>query len=86
MSTILMISARQGWVSAAIFLAIMAVRGGEVAHAQSADTGLALGPVRLTGDEPSYLRTLSSAFDIQGHRESPTSPEGSSATAISCST
>jgi lipid A 3-O-deacylase len=68
--------ARHGSVLAASLLAIVTALCGGAARAQSAGTGLALGPVQLTGDEPSYLEFGAGAFDTQGHRESPTSPEG----------
>jgi hypothetical protein len=66
--------ARHGSVLAASLVAIVTALGSEAAHAQSA--GPALGPVRLTGDEPNYLEFGAGAFDIQSHRESPISPEG----------
>jgi len=39
--------------------------------ARPMDAGL-----QLLGDEPSYLDLGAGAFDIQGHREAPTNPEG----------
>jgi lipid A 3-O-deacylase len=33
-------------------------------------------PLQIMGDEPSYIDLAAGAFDIQGHRESPTAPEG----------
>jgi lipid A 3-O-deacylase len=35
-----------------------------------------LGPVRLVGNEPSYLDLGAGAFNVQGHPESETLPEG----------
>ena len=58
-------------------LALLAVLGlgGSAALAQSptrpADRGL-----QVLGDEPSYLDLGAGAFDMQGHRASPTSAEG----------
>jgi lipid A 3-O-deacylase len=46
------------------------------ARAQSDTSGLDLGPLRLEGDGPSYLDFGVGAFDIQGHPEAPTAPEG----------
>jgi hypothetical protein len=46
------------------------------ASAQSSASGLNLGPLRLAGDEPSYLDFGAGAFNTQSHRESPTTAEG----------
>lgn len=56
-----------------VLLALLGLGGG-AALAQSpspADREL-----QLLGDEPSYLDLGAGAFDIQGHREAPTAPEG----------
>ena len=57
-----------------VLLALLGLGSG-AALAQSspspADRGL-----QLLGDEPSYLDLAAGAFDIQGHREAPTAPEG----------
>ena len=37
---------------------------------------MALGPIRLLGDEPSYLGLGAGAFNTQAHRTSPTAAEG----------
>ena len=49
--------------------------GAEAASAQTGASPADRGP-QLLGDEPSYLDLGAGAFDIQGHRESPTSGEG----------
>jgi hypothetical protein len=46
------------------------------AQAQSSASDLNLGPIRIAGNESSYLDFGAGAFDIQGHHEAPTSAEG----------
>jgi len=48
--------------------------GAGTASAQSTARPMDAG-LQLLGDEPSYIDLGAGAFDIQGHRESPTNPE-----------
>jgi len=49
--------------------------GSGAALAQGAGRSAGTGP-QFLGDEPSYIDFGAGAFDIQAHRESPTTPEG----------
>ncbi len=55
-------------------LATLVGLGAGSASAQSTARPMDAG-LQLLGDEPSYLDFAAGAFDIQGHRESPTSGE-----------
>ena len=60
----------------ALLIVVLCGVGGNAALAQSAET-FNFGPVRIAGEEPSYLDLGAGAFDIQGHRGSPrTAAEG----------
>jgi lipid A 3-O-deacylase len=59
---------------ALLVLAVVAA-GIDAAQAQTAQRPMDAG-LQLLGNEPSYLDLGAGAFDIQGHRESPTNPEG----------
>jgi hypothetical protein len=60
----------------ALLCLIAAVVGSWGARAQSSGSDLMLGPVRLAGDEPSYLELGAGAFDLQGHPGTGTLAEG----------
>jgi hypothetical protein len=69
-----MISARIASIMAVSILAAALSR--TAAADPSSSSGLDLGPLRLAGDEPSYLDFGAGAFNTQSHREAPTAAEG----------
>lgn len=58
----------------ALFVLVVVAAGIDAAQAQSTRP-MDAGP-QLLGNGPSYIDLGAGAFDIQGHRESPTNPEG----------
>jgi hypothetical protein len=58
-------------LTALVVVFIALVSGAGTGHAQSAPSGLGLGPVTLLGDEPSYLDLGAGAFNIQDHVKDP---------------
>jgi lipid A 3-O-deacylase len=62
--------------SIALLCLLVGVIGSWGARAQSSGSDLMLGPVRLAGNEPSYLDLGAGAFDLQGHPGTGTLAEG----------
>lgn len=68
-------SARFGSIAAVCVVAALTLLA-RPATAQSSGSDLGLGPLRITGDEPSYLDLGAGAFNMQGHHEATPSAEG----------